>query len=73
VTESLGDDDSIYNLAFDTKSRTLLIQLLGREDETFELTDQDGYTNYVANYNDWDHETPGIAHRRDMNPQFLNR
>lgn len=72
VAEALGEDDNLYNLAFDTSSRTLSIQLLGKDDETFELNDSDGYTNYVANYIDWEHETPGVD-RKAMATQYLKR
>lgn len=72
MTQALGQDDNLYNLAFDTSSRTLSIQLLEAQDETFELNDLDGYTNYVAKYTDWEHETPGV-HRKDMTAQFLKR
>ncbi|GAA5803581.1 hypothetical protein HPULCUR_009064 [Helicostylum pulchrum] len=72
VTDALGDQDNVYNLAFDTYTRTLAIQLLGKEDETFELNDSESYTNYVSNFIDWDHETPGV-NRKDMTKQYLKR
>jgi histone deacetylase complex regulatory component SIN3 len=72
VTETLGQDDNLYNLAFDISKRTLSIQLLEKEDETFELNDLGDYTNYVSNYIDWEHDTPGIQ-RKHMNTQFLKR
>lgn len=72
VTETLGHDDNLYNLAFDISRRTLSIQLLEKEDETFELNDLGDYTNYVANYIDWEHDTPNVR-RKDMQPTFLKR
>ncbi|KAI7907495.1 uncharacterized protein BX663DRAFT_424720 [Cokeromyces recurvatus] len=61
VTEALGEDDVLYNLAFDTLNRTLSIQLLEKEDETFELNDIESYTEYVTNYTSWDIDTPGVS------------
>lgn len=72
VTETLGHDDNLYNLAFDISKRTLSIQLLEKEDETFELNDLGDYTNYVTNYIDWEHDTPNVRHK-DMRSTFLKR
>jgi histone deacetylase complex regulatory component SIN3 len=68
----LGEDDNLYNLAFDTSSRKLSIQLLEKGDETFELIDVQSYTEYVANYTNNELETPGI-HPNLLRPQFLKR
>ena len=72
MTESLGQEDNVYNLAFDISKRTLSIQLLEPEDETFELNDLADYTNYVSNYIDWEHDTPGVD-RKAMHTPFLKR
>ncbi|RCI04557.1 Transcriptional regulatory protein sin3 [Rhizopus stolonifer] len=72
VIEALGNDDNLYNLAFDTSSRVLSIQLLEKEDETYELGDFDSYTKYVTDYTDLNIETAGVDHKR-LQPQFLKR
>ncbi|KAI9487677.1 MAG: hypothetical protein EXX96DRAFT_473102, partial [Benjaminiella poitrasii] len=60
VTEALGEDDALYNLAFDTLNRTLSIQLLEKDDVTFEQTDMESYTEYVSSYTSWNIDTPGV-------------
>ncbi|KAL7332816.1 hypothetical protein PS15p_201811 [Mucor circinelloides] len=72
VTDALGQDDKLYNLAFDTLKRTLYIQLLQKQDRTFGLNDIDVYTDYVANYTNWDVDSPGIDCKALTKP-FLSR
>lgn len=72
VTEALGEEDKLYNLAFDTLKRTLYIQLLEKQDKTFGLNDIDVYTDYVTKYTNWDIETPGID-RKKLQKQYLSR
>ncbi|KAI8376680.1 hypothetical protein EDC96DRAFT_551369 [Choanephora cucurbitarum] len=60
VTEALGEDDNLYNLAFDTSQRVLSIQLLEKDDKTFELADLDSYTKYIEDYTNLTIETEGI-------------
>lgn len=72
VTESLRENDNLYNLAFDTLNRTLSIQLLEKDDETYELNDMDRYTEYVGNYTNWDVDTPHID-QKSLSPCFLKR
>ncbi|OAD03303.1 hypothetical protein MUCCIDRAFT_48800 [Mucor lusitanicus CBS 277.49] len=72
VTDALGQDDKLYNLAFDTLTRTLYIQLLQKQDRTFGLNDMDVYTDYVAHYTNWDVDTPGID-RKTLSKRFLSR
>ncbi|KAI8971599.1 hypothetical protein BDF20DRAFT_837905 [Mycotypha africana] len=72
VTEVLKQEDNLYNLAFDTRDRTLSIQLLEKHDKTFELYGLEDYTNYVDNYTNWDNETPGVD-RKGMLQQYLKR
>ncbi|CAO3629799.1 unnamed protein product [Mucor fragilis] len=72
VTDALGQDDKLYNLAFDTLKRTLYIQLLQKQDRTFGLNDMDVYTDYVAHYTNWDVDTPGMD-RKAMSKRFLSR
>ncbi|OBZ85577.1 putative Xaa-Pro aminopeptidase P [Choanephora cucurbitarum] len=72
VTEALGEDDDLYNLAFDTSQRILSIQLLAKDDKTFELADLDSYTKYIEDYTNLTIETEGIP-RQKMQPQFLKR
>jgi histone deacetylase complex regulatory component SIN3 len=72
VAEALGENDNLYNLAFDTATRKLSIQLLEKNDETFELIDAQSYTEYIANYTNMELETPGI-HPNLLRPQFLKR
>ncbi|KAK4516705.1 Global transcription regulator sge1 [Mucor velutinosus] len=72
VADALGQDDKLYNLAFDTLKRTLYIQLLQKQDRTFGLNDMDVYTDYVAHYTNWDVDTPGID-RKALSKRFLSR
>ncbi|KAI8981426.1 hypothetical protein BDB01DRAFT_851219 [Pilobolus umbonatus] len=72
ASELLGSDDLIYNLAFDTYHRTLSIQLLRMNDETFGLRDLDEYTEYVTNYINWNNETTGVD-QGDLGQRYLKR
>lgn len=72
MSESLGENDHLYNLAFDTSNRTLSIQLLEKDDEAFRLDDLDRYTEYITNYTNFDIDTPNID-RKQMTRTFLTR
>ncbi|KAL9544533.1 hypothetical protein MBANPS3_007578 [Mucor bainieri] len=73
VADALGHDDKLYNLAFDTRTRTLYIQLLQKQDRTFGLyNDMDAYADYVAHYTNWDVDTPGVD-RKALSKRFLSR
>ncbi|CEI95452.1 hypothetical protein RMCBS344292_09638 [Rhizopus microsporus] len=72
VTEILGNEDEVYNLSFNTVDRTMSIQLLDKNDDIFELHDEDGYNEYVSNYIDWEHDTPNV-NRKLLNPSYLKR
>lgn len=72
VAESLGENDNLYNLAFDTLNRTLSIQLLEKEDEAYELNDIDRYTKYVGNYKNWNVNTPDVD-QKSIKTSFLKR
>lgn len=72
VAETLGDNDSLYNLAFETSRRELSIQLLEKDDELFGMMERDRYIEYIKNYTNWDIDTPNI-NRRKMKRPFLIR
>ncbi|CEP17178.1 hypothetical protein [Parasitella parasitica] len=72
VTEALGEDDKLYNLAFDTLNRSLYIQLLEKGDKAFGLNDVDVYTDYVAKYTNWAADTPGVDQNK-LQKSFLGR
>ncbi|KAI9498981.1 hypothetical protein BDB00DRAFT_867052 [Zychaea mexicana] len=70
--ETVGSDENLYKVNFNTETHKMSIQLLDKDDDMLEPSSQDYYENYVASYMDWANCTDGIDTSK-MHPTFLKR
>lgn len=70
--EIVGSEENLYKAKFNTDTHEMTIQLLDKDDDMLEPSQQDHYENYVASYMDWANSTDGIDTSK-MQSSFLRR